>query len=444
MAFLNGDPFFLKDFDNIPFSADIPRFLIYFYIAFSGYLLAIYFIRKKDFNYFNQNSPAFSSDVPLLQIFFVLLSTKGFKKQILFLILITLFMRLPFLISHPTPDLSDDIYRYYWDGKVQNYNYNPYHYAPKDFPDRSLKDSYFHKINHPDIPTIYAPFLQILYKLSYRIYPSLYTFKVLAMIFDVLSILVLFLLLLKLGMNIHFIVIYAWNPLILIEFYHSGHSDSVLCFLILLVIYFYINSQKGLSIISLALLTLTKYFGIVLLPFYFRKISWKYFILYFVVILLAYLYYWNENIFSGFLKYGQYWKYNSFIYKGIYLVTNHEQVPKLILGLVFMGLYLIKWWELVKNDQLFIKNTFFVFGLILLFSPVFHPWYLTIMIPILSIFYNRSWILFSGLIILSYIIRMDFYLLNIWKENEFVILLEYIPFYILMVYDYVRSKLNMA
>ena len=63
------------------------------------------------------------------------------------------------------PSLSDDIYRYVWDGAIQNVGTNPYSYAPDDVPadtaGRMGVDK--EKINHPHLHTIYPPVAQLFF-----------------------------------------------------------------------------------------------------------------------------------------------------------------------------------------------------------------------------------------------------------------------------------------
>lgn len=67
------------------------------------------------------------------------------------------------LLFPSAPSLSDDYYRYVWDGRVQAAGMNPYRYAPVDhaldgveYPARGL-------INHPTLPTIYPALSQMLF-----------------------------------------------------------------------------------------------------------------------------------------------------------------------------------------------------------------------------------------------------------------------------------------
>src|SRR5205823_3818984 len=61
--------------------------------------------------------------------------------------------------------LSDDIYRYIWDGRVQAAGINPYRYIPTDTHLAPLRDeAIFPNINRNNYaPTIYPPVAQLLF-----------------------------------------------------------------------------------------------------------------------------------------------------------------------------------------------------------------------------------------------------------------------------------------
>ncbi len=429
MILLNWPGFPMTGDVRPPSGTDIPRYLTYFFITFLIYLVAVYLLRSQSRPMMTvDNTENYTSQ------------TKGYSNKLSLLILLTLFMRLPFLFANPSPSLSDDIFRYWWDGKVQSHGINPYRYAPKDFPHKDLMAEPYSQINHPDVPTIYAPFLQAVFYVSYLIHPSIMGIKGTFILFELLTLLFIILWLKKQSLPLEYFIIYGWNPLVIVEIYNGGHTDSLLGLLLVLTIYLYQSSKKGWSLATLALLTLTKYIGLVFLPFYYRKVSWRYFLLYFLIIGLFYLYYYDANMFTGLIKYGRYWKYNSFIYRGLFELFNHEQIPKIILSLLFIAIYWKKWWETYRDDSLFSKSFIFIVACVLLFSPVFHPWYLVILLPGLVIYYSRAWIVLSGLIYLSYIILIKYYAQGVWKESAYVILSEYIPFYTLLIYDYFQSK----
>ena len=77
-------------------------------------------------------------------------------------VLVAVALRVPFLWTEPL--LSDDIFRYVWDGRVQHAGINPYLYAPEEQELAFLRDGHeqnFAGINNKDIPTIYPPFMQM-------------------------------------------------------------------------------------------------------------------------------------------------------------------------------------------------------------------------------------------------------------------------------------------
>ena len=61
------------------------------------------------------------------------------------------------------PLLSDDVYRYLWDGRVTLSGTSPYRYAPDDPHLAPLRDALWRRVNNADIPTIYPPAAQLLF-----------------------------------------------------------------------------------------------------------------------------------------------------------------------------------------------------------------------------------------------------------------------------------------
>ena len=83
------------------------------------------------------------------------------------------------------PALSDDIYRYVWDGRVQWAGINPYEFAPVAEELAHVRDALiFPKINHPELPTIYPPIAQIAFWVGYGISGGILGIKVLLVCAD--------------------------------------------------------------------------------------------------------------------------------------------------------------------------------------------------------------------------------------------------------------------
>jgi len=72
------------------------------------------------------------------------------------------------------------------------------------------------------------------------------------------------------------VVLFALNPLVLVETLINGHNDVVMMFLALLSYWFFLNRQKISALLSLLASAATKYATIVLTPLYLIKLKWKY------------------------------------------------------------------------------------------------------------------------------------------------------------------------
>jgi hypothetical protein len=86
-------------------------------------------------------------------------------------------MRLGLLFE--TPRLSDDIYRYLWDGRVQAAGINPYRYIPADPHLAFLRDdAIYPHINRRDYaPTTYPPGAQMFFFAVTRVTETIAGFK---------------------------------------------------------------------------------------------------------------------------------------------------------------------------------------------------------------------------------------------------------------------------
>ena len=78
--------------------------------------------------------------------------------------------------------LSDDVYRFLWDGRVWTHGIDPYLYAPSDPALHPLRDALWRNINHPDVPTIYPPVAQLLFGLVGALWHSVIAMRLLAFV----------------------------------------------------------------------------------------------------------------------------------------------------------------------------------------------------------------------------------------------------------------------
>ena len=84
------------------------------------------------------------------------------------------------------PSLSTDIHRYRWDGRVQNAGWNPYTIAPIDPRLASLRDPGWAVMPGPEIPAIYPPLSELIFRRDARYLPGIVAFKLPFVLADLL------------------------------------------------------------------------------------------------------------------------------------------------------------------------------------------------------------------------------------------------------------------
>jgi hypothetical protein len=175
------------------------------------------------------------------------------------------------------PYLSDDIYRYVWDGRVQAAGINPYRYIPAAPELAGLRDeTIYPKINRRDwAHTIYPPVAQIVFFLTTRISESVTWMKATMLLFELVTIWAIAQLLTLLGRAKQNLLLYAWHPLVIWEFAGSGHVDAVaIAFIALAFLAWQKKSDPGAGFM-LACASLAKLFPVVLVPAMLKRDRWK-------------------------------------------------------------------------------------------------------------------------------------------------------------------------
>src|SRR5690348_12397167 len=171
------------------------------------------------------------------------------------------------------PSLSTDIQRYRWDGRVQNAGWNPYALAPNDPRLAYLRDSGWAIMPGPEIPAMYPPLSQIVFRLAARFLPGTVAFKLPFVLGDLLVLAILALWLRSYTDANYRLAIYAWTPLVIVEFAASGHNDS-LAIAAMIAALAIIKKRPGASPVTLAAGSLAKLFPLTLLPLALRLSEW--------------------------------------------------------------------------------------------------------------------------------------------------------------------------
>ncbi len=193
------------------------------------------------------------------------------------------------------PFLSNDMYRYIWDGWVQAAGINPYRYIPADSHLAFLRDAaVFPNINRADYAhTIYPPTAQIIFVIASSIgrllaIPPVLTMKLAMLAFEGIGIWAMIRLLDLAGQPRARILIYAWNPLPVWEFAGSGHVDAIAICFIALALLAMCSAKPGWGAAALAAAVLTKFLPVILLPALWRRWDWKFAAIFISIIAVLY------------------------------------------------------------------------------------------------------------------------------------------------------------
>jgi hypothetical protein len=175
------------------------------------------------------------------------------------------------------PYLSDDIYRYVWDGRVQAAGINPYRFVPNSAELKSLRDGeIFPKMNRSGYArTIYPPVAQGIFFVATRLSESVTWMKMVMLGFETMAVWLLVRLLLMTGLPAERVLIYAWNPLTVWEFAGSGHIDAAAIAFLVLALWARRRSWPALTGIALACATLIKLYPALIFPALYRRWDWK-------------------------------------------------------------------------------------------------------------------------------------------------------------------------
>jgi alpha-1,6-mannosyltransferase len=194
------------------------------------------------------------------------------------------------------PFLSNDIYRYIWDGWVQAAGINPYRYIPADSHLAFLRDTtVFPNINRADYAhTIYPPAAEMIFFITSSIGRFLAIPPVLAMKLGMLAlegigVWAIIRLLDHAGLPRARILIYAWNPVPVWEFAGSGHVDAIAICFIALALLAVCKGKHGWGAVALAAAALTKFLPIILLPALWRRWDWRFAAIFVAIIVVLYL-----------------------------------------------------------------------------------------------------------------------------------------------------------
>lgn len=313
-------------------------------------------------------------------------------------ILLSLGIVLRLSLFFSMPSLSDDIYRFIWDGTLLKNGIHPFEQLPAYYLGQNIEginQALYERLNSQPYFTIYPPLNQFIFWISSIVgngnwLVSANVIRVIVLLADIGSLFLLKKLLVKYGKPEHLAFWFFLNPLVILEFTGNLHFEGLVIFFVLGGIYFYEKGRKLWSGVSIGLAIGAKLLPLIYLPFLFikglKEKKWSISILAGIIGLTTLLPMLSEAFITGMQTsldlYFRSFEFNASIYfiareigYWIYGYNNIAQIGPLLSVLSIVSILVIsgiaawKKWAIPKTF-LFILTSY------LLFATTVHPWYI--------------------------------------------------------------------
>jgi hypothetical protein len=318
------------------------------------------------------------------------------------------------VLAPASPTLSTDVYRYVWDARVAQAGISPYLYAPWAKELEPLRDGeVFARLNHPTWRTIYPPGAQAFFQAVYRLRAdSVLAMKAALGVAELLGLTAVIGLLRASGRPVSQVVIYAWNPLVLVEVWGMGHLEGLLVPLVAGAAWMALRSRYAVAGALLGCGTLVKIYPAALL-FLLPVAAWPAFLF---VVLLGYA----PALIAGSPVLGSLPRYVAEEYFNPGIVRSVLDAP--VLTMVAAALWLALT-SLTRRDSPLSARAVPLIGGLVLLSPNIFPWYAVWLVPFLAVAPSVSWIAFTGSVMFAY----AFFLQQPWAVPGWARAVEFAP-----------------
>ncbi len=404
----------------------------------------------------------------LLFLIYVWVLRSESETEISFWILAALLFRLCFLFS--TPLLSDDFYRFIWDGRLLSASVHPFAELPRYYIENNsvipgIDKNLFDKLNSPDYFTIYPPINQFIFwvaaKLSLgSILSSVIVIRLFIIASEIGTIWLIKMILNHYQLPARNALLYALNPLVIIELTGNLHFEALLIFFLLLSYWLLIRGNLISSAISFSLAICTKLVPLIFLPLMFSRLGWKKSSIYYLIVgvstIFLFLPLLNAEIISGFneslgyylkkfefnasiyylVREWGFWKYGYNIIQTVGWQLAAYCTVAILLFATIDGIKVNRLTNIDHRSSKIFTASLFVLLFYLAFATIVHPWYTTTLLA-LSVFTTfRFPVVWTALIFLTYV----GYSPDGFSENLWVTAFEYMVVFGYLVYELIWKK----
>ncbi len=314
-----------------------------------------------------------------------------------FVMLVALALRVAVFAAPPT--LSDDLYRYAWEGRVLAGGANPWRHAPDDPSLSRFRDpDVYPHVNHPELRAIYPPLAEAGFALVARVSSTLGAVKLWVLLHDLALCALLAWWCARRGGSAWDAAVYAWNPLVVVEYAGSGHHDptGILWLVSALVL---LERRPVGSALAATAAVLVKLVALPALPFLWR--GWTTRARLVAGLLLAGSLAGYATLASGsgsgLAAFAQRWRHNDALF-GAFAFALGDHSARFAVA-VLLGVVLV---FALRRGLCAVEGTRLMLRAGLLLGPVVHPWYLGWVLALEPLGPSPAWLLLSCTVTLGY------------------------------------------
>ncbi len=365
--------------------------------------------------------------------------------------------RLLFLFR--SPELSDDIYRYLWDGLTLLSGKNPYTAAPDLIqPATETLAGLQHLVNHSALVTIYPPAAQLVFAAGTLFGGSIVGIKLLLVLLDLGSCALIIHLLEVFRLPLWKATLYAWQPLAVLEVGASGHIDSAGIFFFLATLSLIIGKNSPLQKKSLvaagdkpvsrrktfqrlflagvafSCAVLVKLLPLIFLPGVLLALR-RHRIPFLLgaaiggtALLIPFLPDF-ANSFRTLQTYAMHWEFSGYAFRSLRQATGSGECSRIILAAFFLVAAVYRYSHLAmrqgrsslpgENNNLpaALQACSEVTFCFLLLTPTLHPWYALYLAALLPFAAGAARLVLCWSVLLGYQVLLPFTILGQWEED---------------------------
>lgn len=341
------------------------------------------------------------------------------------------------------PIYEDDFYRYLWDGYRFATTGTPYGAVPESFFSAPDVPAIFHPIlsgiNYPELPTIYAPVMQIVFLLAYWLKAgSIVVLQALLILVDLVTIA----LLLRLAPARN-VMLYAWCPLVVKEIAFTAHPDGIGVCLLLAAIVLSQNHRWRSAAICLGMAAGAKIFALVMVPLVLVGAGfghWVLFVSTLVALYMPFVLQGGTDV-ESLLVFVREWEFNPAVF-GLFTTVLQPFQAKFVLGLLCAAFWGHYYFHYSRSGAREVPRGDWLYGALLAASPVINPWYLLWLLPFAALTPSVSAWMASVAVLLAYVTGLNLTDdgLQPYQQPAWVRLVEYGLILLALTFDLFRRR----